>query len=110
TRCAVGGLGVVAGLHGGVEPGIALIQLGVHRFDDQCSALRHGIACVHSKIHDHLLDLARVSLHCAQLGAGDHHQLNVFTNHTVQHLEIFCDHSVEVDDPGGKHLLAAEGK
>ncbi len=43
-------------------------------------------------------------------GARDHHQVDVLANHAGQHLDVFCRHVVQVDDPGRQHLLPAEGE
>lgn len=49
------------------DPTMGFRRTDVGRFDDQVTAVRHGVACVDGQVHQHLLDLDRIGIHPAQV-------------------------------------------
>ena len=65
---------------------------------------------IYSEVHEHLLDLSRIRLDSPMLGTTKCHKLDVFADHTTQHTIHVGDQAVQVEDPGPKDLLPAEGQ
>ena len=76
-----------------------LVQLHIGRLDGQLPAVGHGIARVHGKIHEHLLDLVGIREH------GD--QGDMLTDQPPQHAVHIRHHDVEIEDLRLQHLSPA---
>src|SRR2546425_258429 len=101
---------VGAGSHGPVLERVALVELGVCRFDRELAAPRHRVAGVHDQVHDHLLQLARVGPDGPQVGRQRGLERHVRPAQPAQHVVDACDHAVQVEHPRGEDLPAAEGE
>src|SRR2546425_735978 len=101
---------VGAGSHGPVLERVALVELGVCRFDRELAAPRHRVAGVHDQVHDHLLQLARVGPDGPQVGRQRGLERHVRPDQPAQHVVDACDHAVQVEHPRGEDLPAAEGE
>ena len=89
---------------------VFLVERDVGGLDGQLASRRHRVARVHGQIHDDLLNLARIGANRAQVSAGNHYQIDVFADHAGQHLQVFCDHAIQVQNLRRQHLLSAEGE
>ena len=101
---------VVARNDGAVHARKAFVESDVGGFDGQFPALRHGIARVDGKIHNHLIDLSRIGADRSQSGPRHHHEIYVLANHASQHFQILSYDLVHVEHLRSKHLFAAEGE
>src|SRR5579862_4293326 len=101
---------VVARSKRSVESGIFFVKGDVGAFDGELAAAGHGIACIYGEVHNDLLDLSAIGAHGPQFRPRYHDEVDVFANHAGEHLQVLSGNVVEVDDSGGEHLLAAEGK
>ncbi len=86
------------------------IERDVGGLDGELAAVRHGVARIHGQVHDDLLDLSGIGLDGAEFGAGHHDQVDVLADQAREHLQVFGDDFVQVDDLRRQHLLAAEGE
>ena len=89
---------------------IFLVERYVRSLDGQLASGRHGVARIHGKIHDDLLDLPGISAHRAESVCRNHHQIDILADHASQHLQVLGDHGVQIENFRGEHLLAAEGE
>ena len=96
------------GLDLGVLIRAGLIALGVGGFDGQFSAIRHGIAGIQDKVHQHLLDLSGIGHHPAKAHGAHNRKGHVFTQQPAQHPFHSADDLVQVQHLGLQRLLAAE--
>ena len=62
---------VLAGRQRNRRMGSRGVEFDVAGFDREAPALRHGVARIDRKIHDHLLDLAAVGLYEPEIGCVD---------------------------------------
>ena len=80
------------------------------RLDREPPAFGHGVTRVDRQVHEDLLDLPGVRLDAAQAGLQGRRQLDVLPDEPPQHLLHVGDDGVEIEDPGLKDLLSAEGE
>ena len=86
-----------------------LVEDSVQGRDDEPSAVRHGVARVHSQVHQHLLDLA--GIHFDTPGGARHRvDLDVLADQPSEHRHDVADHHVKVDHHRLEHLPAAESQ
>jgi hypothetical protein len=78
--------------------------------DGELATVRHRLAGVDHEVHDHLVDLGRVSQRQTEVGRERLHQLDVLTDDPPEHLLDPCSNVVQIERHGLHHLLAAEGK
>src|SRR6476619_2573898 len=86
------------------------IEAGIRSFQNQFSAFGHGVACIHCKIHDDLLQLGRIGLDSSDLVRQVGDEFNILSDKDAQHLCHVLDGLVQVEDLRLEYLLAAEGK
>jgi hypothetical protein len=86
------------------------VEFGVHGFDRDLAALRHGVARVHHEVHQDLLNLAGVRIDLAKLVRGQERQVDALAKQASQHSLHAESNLVEVKNPRLEHLLAAEGE
>ena len=53
---------IEAGEHPAMKAAVGLIQLHRLGFDEQASAMRHGVSSIKAKVDENLLDLRRVGV------------------------------------------------
>src|SRR5438552_1106131 len=87
-----------------------LVKDHVRCLDCETAPRGHGIASIHHQVHQDLLDLPWVGLHRCQTGAENRQEINILTDHSLQHRVNVCNHGIEVQNFGLKDLLAAEGQ
>ena len=58
--------GIRSHLRTSVRERVARVELGVARLDGERATLRHGIACVHTQIHEDLIELRGIRQHRMQ--------------------------------------------
>ena len=93
-----------------MKTGILFVERDVGGLNGELAAGGHGIARVHREIHDDLINLSRVGADRAQHGGGHHDQIDILADHAREHLQVFSDHLIQIEDLRGQHLLAAEGE
>ena len=101
---------VIAGTDWGVIAGVVFVEGNVGGLNSELAARRHGVARVHSEVHDYLINLTSVGADGTQFRGRNHHEIDVLTDHAGEHLEVFSDDFIEIKNFWSKHLLAAEGK
>jgi hypothetical protein len=84
------------------------VEEHVLRAHGEFAASGHGVARVHHQVHDHLLDLAWIGGHLAQIRSGLEDQLDVFANQALQHFGQIADQVVQSQWFGLQDLFAAE--
>ena len=87
-----------------------LVERDARGLDGQLAAVRHGVAGVHGKVHDDLVDLTGIGADRAQTRTWNHDQIDILADHAGKHFQIFGYHFIQVEHLGGKHLFAAEGQ
>ena len=94
----------------GADPGIVFADELVGRLDGEPAAVGHRVPRVDHQVHDHLLELARVGVHRAELRLQRRHQRDVLADEPRQHPLEVGDTVVEVDRLGLADLPPAEGE
>jgi hypothetical protein len=61
------------------------VELGVRGLDRELAARWHGVTGVDHKVHDDLLDVARVDHHAAEVRTGHEDEVDVFAKDSLQH-------------------------
>ncbi len=75
---------IQAGQNRRPSEGALLIHCHVMRFDGETAACGHGIARIHRKIHNDLLDLSRICLHSPKRLTRVEIERNIFANQAPQ--------------------------
>src|SRR5207245_10890436 len=70
----------------------------------------HGVARVHHKIHDHLLELRGIGAKANRLLASVEVKANIFAEDAAKQLHDAVEMLLDVDHARFEHLLAAEGQ
>ena len=70
----------------------------------------HGVARIHGKVEEHLLELARVRDHLPGQRRECRDDLDVVAEHSLEHYSRILDDPVDVERPWLQQLLAAEGQ
>ena len=89
---------------------VVLVELHGGRFNGETAPLRHGIPGVGGEVHQDLLDLNRIDADAIQFFPGDEGKFDVLADEAVKRPGDVGDDGIQVDDPEGLHLLAAEGE
>ncbi len=79
-----------------VRVNVRLVQFDVLRLDRQFPPSRHGVTSVHTQVHQHLSNVARISQHPAQAGVENRRQQDILTDHPSQQFLGVLDNVVEV--------------
>ena len=79
-------------------------------FNRQGASARHGLACVHREIHQHLKHLAAVGLHGPQVRGEACADVDVVAENPSQHAVRFEDQAIEIQGARPCNVLAAERK
>ena len=82
----------------------------VRGFKLEPAAVGHGVAGIHSQVHDHLLELAGVCLYVAQARLQIYLQMDVFAQQPHQQVLHVVHNRVQVQDARSEHLLPAKGE
>ena len=72
--------------------------------------MRHRVACIHDKIHDHLFELTSVGLHRAPLPHRADLELDLRTDQPAKHGCQIADDRVEVEHHRRQNLSTAESE
>jgi len=87
---------------------IGIVELHIGGFDGERAALGHGVACVDSQFHQHLLKLAGVGADTAQIRPQFQAQVDIFPDEPLQHGPQAGHRLVQVDNLQLQHLAPAE--
>src|SRR5271165_7331564 len=71
------------------------VQIHVYGLDDQISALWHGVACVHSQVHQNLLDLTAVRIHLSWLCMESSGNSDILANEPGQQRLGIIDYRIQ---------------
>ena len=85
-------------------------KIDVVRGEHQLAALRHRIARIDCKIHQHLFDLTAVGAHLSQGGITFGFQLHVFAQEPLQEFLHIADNFAKIHSFKCEDLTAAEGQ
>ena len=101
---------VFAGLHAVLTEGEQVALGDIGGADRELAAVRHGVARIHRKIDDHLLELMQVRLHRPDVGAAVELQLDVLAEQPPEQDRQLRQHVAELHALRPQGLLAREGK
>ena len=87
-----------------------LVEDLIRRPDGERPAVRHHVACIHDKIHDHLFELTSVGLHRAPLPHRADLELDLRTDQPAKHGCQIADDRVEVEHHRRQNLSTAESE
>ena len=87
---------------------IILIEIDIYSFDGQLAAVWHCVSRIDREIHNHLLDLTRISFSTAQVRIKVDGQVNIVSQQAMQQPVYVADHQVQIQHSRRKNLLAAE--
>ena len=76
----------------------------IRGFDEQFSALRHGVSCIDYKVYDHLLDLALLRLDLRQFLRQLGGELDMHADQPLEHRPHIGDQRVEIENLGLQRL------
>src|SRR5262249_13070248 len=74
------------------------------------AALGHGVAGVHSEVHENLFDLNRIDTDAAEVVTGGEAEFDIFADQAVQGLDDVADDRVEFHHAQCLLLFTAEGQ
>ena len=90
--------------------GIFLVAREVCRLNREFATLRHRVPRVHREVHDDLINLTGIGLHCPNLGHRYHDELDVLPDHLSEHVEVSLHEDIQIHYLRSQHLFPAEGK
>ena len=79
-------------------------------FDPQVTPLRHSVARIGGQIHQNLLNLQRIDAHPPQSFTAHESELDIFPDEPGEGIGDARDHLIQIRDPQGLRLFAAEGQ
>ena len=100
----------MAGLHVGILPAIAVVEIGVACLDGQLAAFRHGVAGIHREVENGGFELGRVGLDRPHAAAADNLERNVLAERAAQKIGQAVEHAIDVEQGGTERLLAGKGQ
>ena len=100
----------VPGLDTVVNRERGVVDVDVGRLDRKAPSFGHRVPGVESQVQDHLLELRGFGLHRRNVVTEPHVQLDILTEHALQHPLGIAHHVVEVEDTGSDDLAAGEGE
>ena len=83
------------------------VEIDIARFDEEVTAVRHRIACVHRQVDHDLFDLAGIRGDLTN-GAPLHHERDVPANKPAQQVLHTAEHLIDVEDLRLDHPTATE--
>ena len=87
---------------------VIVIQIDILSLNGQRAAIRHGIAGINCKVHDHLFYLSGVHFYIPELRIQNDAQFDTFSYYPAEHFFDVGYHGIEVKNDRFQNLLSAK--